>query len=54
MNEQKNRRYIMYFETKFNTLQGHQIIRDEKVMILDKIYADQKRKRHNHTNPFNH
>lgn len=42
----------MYFETKFNTIQDYQIIKDEKKMLLDKIYADEKRRRHHHINPF--
>lgn len=43
----------MYLETKYIPMQDRQIIRDEKKMLLDKIYADQKRIRHNHMNPFN-
>ena len=42
----------MRFETSINFIKDYQTIKDEKKMLLDKLYTHEKRKRHNRINPF--
>lgn len=42
----------MYFDTSVNMVDDYQIIKDEKKILLDKIYADETKRRHNRFNPF--
>ena len=42
----------MNFGNRNGIFQDYQTIKDEKQMLLDKLYIDEKRRRHHAINPF--